>query len=341
MTSSGGSVFGGRAGLTLEVSYAISSNASSENPLVSYAVAGADNEVFLRISPSGALMFTINNAAVVSSPTFAQLVDGKLHAVAVSWDNTNGDVRFYIDGQLVHTTTGLKAGTTLQGSGTLVLGQDQDSVNGGYNATQRFSGTLYDVRVWDRAISDEQISLNYQQVPGATETGLVANWRMSGISSGTTVVDSVGGVNLTLANVAVGGSFTASTTSVGLTVSENVSAGTRVGQVIATDADISRDIVLDGLFREMTSPGSFTTYTTGQTIGNWTVQSGDVDLIGTLWQSSPLGGRSIDLNGNNPGAIAQTLATTAGRQYQVIFQCNGQLDCRGRYQGLPRQCRWN
>ena len=103
-------------------------------------------------------------------------------------------------------------GYTTAGGGTLVLGQDQDSPNGSFDAAQAFKGTLYDVRVWNNAISDEQISQNYQQVPGSTETGLVANWRMSGLSGGNTIVDSVGGVNLTTANVAVGGSFTASTT---------------------------------------------------------------------------------------------------------------------------------
>ncbi len=44
-------------------------------------------------------------------------------------------------------------------------------MNGGFNVGQRLSGTLYDLRVWDRAISDEQIAQNYQQVLGSTETG--------------------------------------------------------------------------------------------------------------------------------------------------------------------------
>ncbi len=69
---------------------------------------------------------------------------------------------------------------------------------------------------------------------------------MSGLSGETQWLTSVGGVNLTVANVAVGGSFTASTPSAGLTVSENATVGTRVGQVIATDVNISRDIVADG-----------------------------------------------------------------------------------------------
>ncbi len=323
MTSNGGSVLGGRTAMTIEVSYAMSSNASSESPLISYAVAGSDNEVYLRFSPSGAITLTLNQNSSVSTGNIAALVDGKQHAIAVSWDNTAGDVRFYVDGQLVQTSTGVKTGVSLQAGGTLVMGQDQDSVNGGFNASQRFSGSIYDVRVWDRAISDEQISLNYQQAPGATETGLIANWRMSGLSGGNTVVDSVSGVNLTVANVAVGGSFTASTPTAGLVVTENASAGTRVGQVLVTDVDLSRDIVADGLFREGANPGTIATYTTGQTFGNWTVQSGDVELVGTTLQSSPLGGRSVDLNGSTTGAISQTLSTMAGRQYQVLFNVSG------------------
>ncbi len=323
ITSNGGSVFGGRTALTVETTFAIINNASLDNPLVSYNVSGSDNELLLMVTSAGRISFAVDGLTTTSTGVFAQLLDGKAHTVSVSWDNSQGDLRYYVDGQLVETRTGIKTGVTLGGGGTLVVGQEQDSVDGGYVTNQRLSGTVYDLRVWNNAISDEQISLNYQQVPGSTETGLVANWRMSGISGGTTVVDSVSGINLTLANIAVAGGFTASTTTAGLSVTENASVGTRVGQVIATDPDISRDIIQDGLFREAANPGTFTNYTTGQSIGNWTVQSGDVDLIGTSFQSSPLGGRSIDLNGTNPGAIAQNLTTVAGRQYQVIFNASG------------------
>ncbi len=323
MTSSGGSVLGGRTALTIEISVAITTNVS-ENMLLSYAVPGQDNELLLRVGSTGAILLTLDQTGGnVTTAAIPQLLDGKQHAIAFSWDNTAGDVRIFVDGQLVHTATGIKVGTTLDAGGTLVFGQEQDSINGGFNTSQRLSGTLYDIRVWDRAISDEQISLNYHQVPGSTETGLVANWRMSGLSGGNTVIDSVGGVNLTVANVAVGGGFTSSTPTAGLSVSENATIGTRVGQVIATDVDLSRDLVQDGLFREGANPGTIASYTTGQTFGNWTVQSGDVELVGTTLQSSPLGGRSVDLNGSTTGAISQTLSTTTGRQYQVLFNVSG------------------
>ncbi len=77
--------------------------------------------------------------------------------------------------------------------------------------------------------------------------------------------------------------------------------------------------MLDGLFREGTVSGSLTLYSTGQTFGNWSVSSGDVDLNGTQFQSSPLGGRSVDLNGNNPGAITQTLDRSGANLPSYLF----------------------
>ena len=321
-SASGGTVFGGRTGLSMESTVAITANSATSNPIVSYAVATNENEVRWEVTSSGVVSLYINSTAA-STSAIPTLLDGKAHHMAVSWDNTFGDVRFYVDGQLVSTSTGVKAGYTIAAGGALVVGQEQDSVNGGYDANQVLRGTLYDLRVWNGAVSGEQISLNYQQTPGGAESGLVANWRMNNISGGNTIVDSVGGVNLTIANVAVGGSFVVSTPTTGLTVNENATVGTRVGQLIGIDSDISRDILLDGLFREAADPGTYATYTSGQTVGNWTVSNGSVDLLGTSYQSSPLGGRSIDLNGTVPGAITQSLTTVAGRQYQVIFSLSG------------------
>ena len=323
MTTSGGTVFGGRTALTLEVSYTMLNNASSESPFVSYAVpAGADNEVYLRVTPGGILSLAINGTVSSTTSAYSQLVDGKQHSVAVSWDNTNGDVLFYIDGQFVQMNTGVKAGTTIAAGGTLVLGQEQDAPNANFNTAQRFSGTLHEVRVWDRAISGEQISQNYQQKLGSTPTGLVADWRMTGFNGSNQVVDEVGGINLSVANV-TGGGWTTSTPTASLSVSENATVGTIVGSVVATEAMNTRDIVADGLFREAANPGTVTSYSSGQTFGNWTVQSGNVELLGTAMQSSPLGGRSVDLNGSAAGAISQVLSTTAGRQYQVVFNTSG------------------
>ena len=56
--------------------------------------------------------------------------------------------------------------------------------------------------------------------------------------------------------------------------------------------------------------GGFSTLTSGSTaINGWTVSTGDIDWIQGYWQSADGDGYSVDLNGNNPGGVSQTIAT--------------------------------
>ena len=54
--------------------------------------------------------------------------------------------------------TKFKTGHTIRPGGTLVLGQEQDSVGGGFDADQSFQGMLSNVNVWDRVLTDTQIN---------------------------------------------------------------------------------------------------------------------------------------------------------------------------------------
>lgn len=54
----------------------------------------------------------------------------------------------------------------------------------------------------------------------------------------------------------------------------------------------------------------------------WTVDAGSIDWVGLAWQAED-GEKSIDLNGNAPGAISQTVATTVGNTYFVSFWLAG------------------
>ncbi len=85
------------------------------------------------------------------------------------------------------------------------------------------------------------------------------------------------------------------------------------------------NLAADGQFLNGSVTGGFTVYTNGQSFGGWTVTAGSVDLIGTEWQRSPSGGRSIDMDGGSPGAISQTLNTVAGNTYVVryVMSANG------------------
>ena len=86
-------------------------------------------------------------------------------------------------------------------------------------------------------------------------------------------------------------------------------------------------IVINGSFEQgPASVGRFTTFGTNSTaITGWRVTSGSVDLIGSYWNHSD-GARSLDMSGNAPGTIAQTLTTVAGQRYRLSFDVSSNPD---------------
>jgi choice-of-anchor C domain-containing protein len=86
------------------------------------------------------------------------------------------------------------------------------------------------------------------------------------------------------------------------------------------------NLVSDGDFSSPYGGPVFTTYFSGSSFGPWSVTSGSVDLIGGYWQSpsGPAGG-SVDIDGDSPGAISQSLATGTGT-YTLTFDLSGNPD---------------
>lgn len=88
--------------------------------------------------------------------------------------------------------------------------------------------------------------------------------------------------------------------------------------------ELSGDLISNGSFETGTDPGVFVTLNAGSAnISDWAVDSESVDYIGTYWQSSPAGGRSIDLNGLAAGSLSQIMSTVSGSTYKVTFDLSG------------------
>ncbi len=86
------------------------------------------------------------------------------------------------------------------------------------------------------------------------------------------------------------------------------------------------NIVQNGSFElpdiGMTKIPTFQVVGPGTGITNWTVESGNVKLVRTLWVAAA-GSQSLDLNGTTPGTIFQDLPTTAGKTYRLSFSLAG------------------
>jgi choice-of-anchor C domain-containing protein len=79
----------------------------------------------------------------------------------------------------------------------------------------------------------------------------------------------------------------------------------------------------NGSFEAGEAPGGYTTlYTSSTAITGWTVSSGSIDYIGSLWAASD-GSRSLDLSGGDVGSIAQAFDTVIGRAYKVTYDLAG------------------
>ena len=83
------------------------------------------------------------------------ILDGTWHHIAVTWRSSDGETKIYADGApTTHTTA---PGTFIAPLGTLVLGQEQDSVGGGFSESEAFVGLLDDVRIYDRVLTEFEI----------------------------------------------------------------------------------------------------------------------------------------------------------------------------------------
>jgi hypothetical protein len=147
--------------------------------LVSYALADSANEFGVFVD--GNLM-RLNLEGLTFEQDLAvttRISDGTWHFIAVTWQSQTA--QFFFDGEPVGTplaTTLANAVTRfptpdpgvevdLSAGGVLIFGQDQDSLNGGFVASQALDGGLDELAIFDRALTPAEI----REVFSATTCG--------------------------------------------------------------------------------------------------------------------------------------------------------------------------
>jgi hypothetical protein len=229
---------------TVEIRFA-ANNLPLETVLLSFNNPTGDELSIQLDDPSNNLELDFGSGSIVLASAIdyrAALVDGAVHTLSVTWDSTAGNWSVYIDGAHIESGTGLNVGTPLDTTnGQFVFGQEQDGQNSGYDPTQYFSGTFYDVRIWNDVRTAGEIAQYYQQqldvTPAeAAAVGLVANWQMDGLNGSNQVVELVSGNNLSIAH-ASGTGFTTGAVSAQLAIEENSANGSHVGFVTTEDSD--------------------------------------------------------------------------------------------------------
>ncbi|XP_075905408.1 serum amyloid P-component-like [Nelusetta ayraudi] len=95
------------------------------------------------------------------------------HSICTTWDSTSGLVQMWFDGQPMvrkFSTTG----PNIRGNPIIIIGQEQDSHGGGFDAKQSFVGMMSDIHMWDNVLSPCQIHKYMDELDFTP--GNVLNW---------------------------------------------------------------------------------------------------------------------------------------------------------------------
>ena len=147
------------------LSYWMRTSATNDGSTFSYASAGSTND-FLILFSSQQFHF-YRDAANVLSPISVN--DGLWHHIVVTWESTGGNLDLYVDGTIAFSTV-LAAGQPLTPGGTIVIGQDQDLIGGGFSNTQAYNGDLDDYRIYSRILTPTEVQQLYNN-PGRVPDG--------------------------------------------------------------------------------------------------------------------------------------------------------------------------
>jgi hypothetical protein len=147
---------------------------------------GSQSGINLLINPSGAFNVQIKNYGEFVDLTTAPSLynDNKWHLVSFTFIS-GGTCNLYVDGILKYTAT---SPVFSMSTNNLRFGSGQD-IYWNY-----FKGHMKDVRIWNVARTQQQISDNMNKELKGNESGLVGYWKLNE-SYGTSVIDSTSNAN--------------------------------------------------------------------------------------------------------------------------------------------------
>lgn len=127
--------------------------------MISYGVkeTPSANAFVVMIHNSYLLVFA-NGEKSVNTFNVQDILDGNFHLLCVTWEK-GGFFQVYADGFIVYTGAFTNQGKNfLPGGGVLVFGQDQDTVGGGFDASQSYKGIVTDITMSSTVLPPTEIS---------------------------------------------------------------------------------------------------------------------------------------------------------------------------------------
>ncbi|XP_036106663.1 neuronal pentraxin receptor [Molossus molossus] len=130
------------------------SGSSGQGTPFSYSVPGQANEIVLLEAGPDPMELLINDK-VAQLPL--SLKDNGWHHICIAWTTRDGLWSAYQDGELRGSGENLAAWHPIKPHGILILGQEQDTLGGRFDATQAFVGDIAQFNLWDHALTSAQV----------------------------------------------------------------------------------------------------------------------------------------------------------------------------------------
>ncbi|XP_016388375.1 neuronal pentraxin-1-like [Sinocyclocheilus rhinocerous] len=140
----------------------------------SYSVPGQANELVLIEWGNNPMELLVNDKAVTLP---LSLTDSKWHHLCITWSTRDGMWEAYLDGVKRGSGENLSPWHPIKPGGVFILGQEQDTLGGRFDATQSFVGEMSDLQLWSRVLTSTEI---YNQASCSSHlTGDVITWSES------------------------------------------------------------------------------------------------------------------------------------------------------------------
>ncbi|XP_026999639.2 neuronal pentraxin-1 [Tachysurus fulvidraco] len=140
----------------------------------SYSVPGQANELVLIEWANSPIELLVNDKAVTLP---LSLQDSKWHHICVTWSTRDGVWEAYQNGVKRGSGENLSPWHPIKPGGVFILGQEQDTLGGRFDATQSFVGEMSDLQVWSRVLNSQEI--DNQASCSSHLTGDVIAWSES------------------------------------------------------------------------------------------------------------------------------------------------------------------
>ncbi|NXB06103.1 MPTX protein, partial [Cnemophilus loriae] len=138
--------------------------------LFSYATKKQSNEILLFKPKPGQYELAVGNKLLYFTVPKSL---GESKHVCVSWESSTGIVGFWFN-RKPWPRKGLQRGYTVGATAAILLGQEQDSFGGGFDANQSFVGEISSVYMWDMGISKSGVVAAMYDNPSETP---IFGWR--------------------------------------------------------------------------------------------------------------------------------------------------------------------